>query len=90
MRPRQQKWITMIIIGLFILGILRSLISMLIPLIVFSVVAILYFFPPDRWRLFMDKYRRKRMGKKNNKNVRKAKFYVIDGDKDKNEPKRYH
>ncbi len=85
-----QKMLTWIIIILIAIGLLRSLLTspqVLIMVLVFGTVFLLYKFPPNKWKLGRPKfYKNKKV------NSKKAKFTVINGNKNdgEDEPPRYH
>ncbi|MFD2672747.1 hypothetical protein [Marinicrinis sediminis] len=90
-----QKWVTGAIIGFLIIGILASLRSLLIPILVLGTVFVLYKFPPRWWK--MQAYKAKMSRTQRDRNRQKSKFKVVGGskqDRDRSksdsEPPRYH
>jgi len=100
----RRRWnaTTYVIFGLIGIGIVADLIAnprgMLIPIIIFGVVFYLYKFPPKRFNSRNSAYapnrtktNRQTERKEKEKNVRKANFRVIKGEKgNEEEPPRYH
>ncbi len=96
---KNQIW-PLIILVLIVIGILYNPRPLLIPAIVIGIVALLYFFPPNRWRSMLNKWTTKGSGPANSsrqdrefeRRRRKAKFRVIKGNKPDNsdDPPTYH
>ncbi|CAM3587293.1 hypothetical protein [Marinicrinis lubricantis] len=89
---QNQKWIAAVIIIVMIIGIVSSVRQLLIPIIVLGLIFVLYKLPPKRWKLIWTRMRLNQIQR--SKQAKKAKFRVIDGNKNKDPddpPKRmYH
>ncbi|MFC0216083.1 hypothetical protein ACFFK0_27180 [Paenibacillus chartarius] len=75
---------TYIIFGLLAIGLLFSLTTIFIPILVLGAIFLLYKFPPSTWRK-VTMYR-----KDDGKRHRKARYRVIHGTKRDDDPPRYH
>lgn len=95
MRKRNQV-ITYIVAGFFSIGLLVKFLEqplkMIVPLVIFGVVFYLYKFPPSFARGGRRPAHHQPERPSAKRNVRKAKFRVIRGNKDNGEddPPRYH
>jgi len=98
-RMNRQQILFYVIIGLIAIGIISLIVrnpgAAVIPVAVFGIVFLLYKFPPDRWRGWLHNFRARMSGtgsgRGGKRNVKKAKFRVISGNKpDRDDPPRYH
>lgn len=76
---------TIAVFALLALGLIVSLRFLFIPIVVLGTIFLLYKFPPSAWKKVT-------MYRKGKRNVRNAKFRVINGTKnrDYDEPPKYH
>lgn len=61
--------------GLIVIGIIASFRTLIIPILVFSIIFLLYKFPPGKWAQLFSNRNSKKPKRKN------AKFRVIQGNK---------
>ncbi len=93
---RDQIWLAALLV-LIVIGIISNPRPLIIPLLLVGIIALLYFYPPHRWRYWFVRLRsgsipQARPRKPGKKPQRKVKLRVIEGSKkdDQNEPPRYH
>jgi hypothetical protein len=85
---RRYSLLTYIIFGLMGIGILTNFKQLLIPILVLGTIFLLYKFPPAMWRSW---FRSKRNPKSSSyRKSSTTRFRVIDGQKKKDEPPKYH
>lgn len=77
-----------VIAGLIVIGIISSIRFWIVPVLVFGVIFFLYKFPPNTWSGRFGRSSNAR-GTKRGK-TRNAKFRVIPGSKDSEDPPKYH
>ncbi|MBE1445532.1 hypothetical protein [Paenibacillus sp. OAS669] len=80
---------TYVVLGLALIGIASKALQLIIPILVFSVIFLLYKYPPNRWR--KPAFSAKSGGRTKERRTRNATFRVIDGNKgSSDEPPKYH
>lgn len=94
MHPKNRRRLAYAVFILIAVGILYQFAlnpsGMIIPLLVFGAVFLLYKYPPSRIRRELGRFTRPRGPETPKRNVKKAKFRVIRGNKKDDDPPRYH